>query len=79
MNTSLWYDKWNEFDPLANRISPRDIHRANLLVKYSFLIDYNIPIRDDVLDCLEWRNHHGIPKKFTVSQVWMDIRYRDSK
>ncbi|GKB94139.1 reverse transcriptase domain, reverse transcriptase zinc-binding domain protein, partial [Tanacetum coccineum] len=85
---------------LANRISPRDIHRAglnlqskvsdvifqgtwiwppNLLVKYPFLIDYNIPIRDDVLDCLEWRNHHGIPKKFTVSQVWMDIRYRDSK
>ncbi|GKA88788.1 hypothetical protein Tco_0810552 [Tanacetum coccineum] len=100
MNTSLWYDKWNEFDPLANRISPRDIHRAglnlqskvsdvifqgtwiwppNLLVKYPFLIDYNIPIRDDVLDCLEWRNHHGIPKKFTVSQVWIDIRYRDSK
>ncbi|GKC43886.1 reverse transcriptase domain, reverse transcriptase zinc-binding domain protein [Tanacetum coccineum] len=100
MNTSLWYDKWNKFDPLANRISPRDIHRVglnlqskvsdvifqgtwiwppNLLVKYPFLIDYNILIRDDVLDCLEWRNHHGIPKKFTVSQVWMDIRYRDSK
>ena len=29
-STSLWYDKWTDLDPLASRISPRDIHSAGL-------------------------------------------------
>ncbi|GJU23403.1 reverse transcriptase zinc-binding domain-containing protein [Tanacetum coccineum] len=29
-STSLWYDKWTDLDPLATRISPRDIHNAGL-------------------------------------------------
>ncbi|GKA03943.1 hypothetical protein Tco_0676724 [Tanacetum coccineum] len=26
----VWYDKWTDLDPLATRISPRDIHNAGL-------------------------------------------------
>lgn len=29
-STSLWYDKWTDLDPLATRISPRDIHNVGL-------------------------------------------------
>lgn len=29
-NTSLWFDKWSEMEPLINRISARDIHRSGL-------------------------------------------------
>ncbi|GKA29518.1 putative ribonuclease H-like domain-containing protein [Tanacetum coccineum] len=29
-STSIWYDKWTDLDPLATRISPRDIHNAGL-------------------------------------------------
>ncbi|GKC11755.1 reverse transcriptase domain, reverse transcriptase zinc-binding domain protein [Tanacetum coccineum] len=50
-----------------------------LLVKYPFLNNYNTPIRDDARDTLVWRNIHGNVKKFSVSQVWDDIRHRDSK
>ncbi|GKA09574.1 reverse transcriptase zinc-binding domain-containing protein [Tanacetum coccineum] len=50
-----------------------------LLVKYPFLNNYNTPIRDDARDTLVWRNIHGNVKKFSVSQVWDDIRHRESK
>nr|GEW43072.1 putative reverse transcriptase domain, reverse transcriptase zinc-binding domain protein [Tanacetum cinerariifolium] len=50
-----------------------------LLVKYPFLNNHNTPIREDARDSLVWRNIHGNVKKFSVSQVWNDIRHRDSK
>nr|GEZ63726.1 hypothetical protein [Tanacetum cinerariifolium] len=50
-----------------------------LLVKYPFLNNYNTPIKEDAHDSLVWRNIHGNVKKFLVSQVWDDIRHRDSK
>ncbi|GJV54644.1 hypothetical protein Tco_1455649 [Tanacetum coccineum] len=99
-NTSLWFDTWADFEPLAAQISPRDIARSGLslqskvqdvihhglwvwpqelLVKYPFLNNYNTPIRDDARDTLVWRNIHGNVKEFSVSQVWNDIRHRDSK
>ncbi|GJV15420.1 reverse transcriptase zinc-binding domain-containing protein [Tanacetum coccineum] len=99
-NTSLWFDTWADFEPLAAQISPRDIVRSGLslqskvqdvihhglwvwpqelLVKYPFLNNYNTPIRDDARDTLVWRNIHGNVKKFSVSQVWDDIRHRESK
>ncbi|GJV62569.1 hypothetical protein Tco_1473397 [Tanacetum coccineum] len=30
METSIWFDSWTDLDPLANRITPRDIARAGL-------------------------------------------------
>nr|GEV65434.1 reverse transcriptase domain, reverse transcriptase zinc-binding domain protein [Tanacetum cinerariifolium] len=99
-NTSLWFDTWVDFEPLAAQISPRDIARSGLslqskvqdvihhglwvwpqelLVKYPFLNNYNTPIREDARDSLVWCNIHGNVKKFSVSQVWDDIRHRDSK
>lgn len=99
-NTSLWFDTWADFEPLAAQISPRDIARSGLslqskvqdvihhglwvwpqelLVKYPFLNTYNTTIRDDARDSLVWRNIHGNLKDFSVSQVWDDIRHRDSK
>nr|GEX67596.1 hypothetical protein [Tanacetum cinerariifolium] len=50
-----------------------------LLVKYLFLNNYNTHIREDARDSLVWHNIHGNVKKFLVSQVWDDIRDRDSK
>nr|GEY92649.1 hypothetical protein [Tanacetum cinerariifolium] len=34
---------------------------------------------EDARDSLVWHNIHGNVKKFSVSQVWDDIRHRDSK
>ncbi|GJV48593.1 reverse transcriptase domain-containing protein [Tanacetum coccineum] len=68
-NTYLWFDTWADFEPLAAQISPRDI------VRLSF---FSIR-RDDARDTLVWRNIHGNVKKFLVSQVWDDIRHRESK
>ncbi|GJR38164.1 hypothetical protein Tco_1213848 [Tanacetum coccineum] len=100
METSIWFDSWTDLDPLANRITPRDIARAglslqskvkdvivhgdwvwpqDLLIKYPFLNDYNVPIIDDTSDKLVWCNSQGNIKKFSVSQVWTDIRFCDAK
>ncbi|GJU96160.1 reverse transcriptase domain, reverse transcriptase zinc-binding domain protein, partial [Tanacetum coccineum] len=35
--------------------------------------------KDDARDTLVWRNIHGNVKNFSVSQVWDDIRHRESK
>ncbi|GJY97428.1 reverse transcriptase domain, reverse transcriptase zinc-binding domain protein [Tanacetum coccineum] len=51
--------------------------KESLWVKW--IHEYKLKGRNFWYIPLVWRNHHGIPKKFTVSQVWMDIRYRDSK
>ncbi|GKA84983.1 reverse transcriptase zinc-binding domain-containing protein [Tanacetum coccineum] len=99
LNTSLWYDKWNDLDHIASIVSPRDIARAGLslqakvsdvithgtwvwpaelIAKYPTLDNYIVPINND-LDRLFWIDCHGNSKKFSVSQVWDDIRMRDSK
>ncbi|GJS77284.1 putative reverse transcriptase domain, reverse transcriptase zinc-binding domain protein [Tanacetum coccineum] len=99
LNTSLWYDKWNDLDHIASIVSPRDIARAGLslqakvsdvitqgtwvwpaelIAKYPTLDNYIVPINND-LDRLIWIDCHGNSKKFSVSQVWDDIRMRDSK
>ncbi|GJX41809.1 hypothetical protein Tco_0256799 [Tanacetum coccineum] len=61
-NTSLWFDTWADFEPLAAQISPRDIVRSGL------------SLQSKVQDVI----HHGL-WKFSVSQVWDDIRHRESK
>ncbi|GJY25759.1 putative RNA-directed DNA polymerase [Tanacetum coccineum] len=97
--TSIWYDQWSTLEPLAHRVSSRDIVRSgltlqskvsdivvngswswpvDLLSKYPFLSNYNTPINDDV-DRLVWSDSHGNIKKFSVAQVWSDIRSRDTK
>nr|GEV97789.1 putative reverse transcriptase domain, reverse transcriptase zinc-binding domain protein [Tanacetum cinerariifolium] len=63
-NTSLWFDMWADFEPLAAQISPRDIARSGLSLQSKRML-------------LVWRNIHGNVKKFLVSQVWDDIRHRD--
>nr|GEW08797.1 hypothetical protein [Tanacetum cinerariifolium] len=40
---------------------------------------YNVPTNEYDVDRLVWRDIHGNDKKFSVSQVWDDIRFRDSK
>ncbi|GJX32686.1 reverse transcriptase zinc-binding domain-containing protein, partial [Tanacetum coccineum] len=52
---------------------PRD-----LLIKHPVLSNYNLPIIDDAVDSLEWYDRNGNAKKFSVSQVWDDIRCRDN-
>ncbi|GKC97559.1 reverse transcriptase domain, reverse transcriptase zinc-binding domain protein [Tanacetum coccineum] len=100
INTSLWFDRWSELEPIAGLISPRDISRAGLTLqskvndilnhgtwvwpqflidKYPFLTAYNRPINMDELDRLVGRNNHGNIKTFSVSQVWLDIRVRNTK
>ncbi|GJY74743.1 reverse transcriptase domain, reverse transcriptase zinc-binding domain protein [Tanacetum coccineum] len=97
--TSIWYDQWSTLEPLAHRVSSRDIVRSgltlqskvsdivvngswswpvDLLSKYPFLSNYNTPINDNV-DRLVWSDSHGNIKKFSVAQVWSDIRSRDTK
>ncbi|GJS84290.1 sodium/hydrogen exchanger 6 [Tanacetum coccineum] len=51
---------------------------VDMLSKYPFLSNYNTPINDDV-DRLVWSDSHGNIKKFSVTQVWSDIRSRDTK
>nr|GEV07614.1 ribonuclease H-like domain-containing protein [Tanacetum cinerariifolium] len=67
-NTSLLFDTWANFEPLAAQISPRDIAISGLSFQSK-----------DARDSLVWRNIHGNVKKFSVSQVLEDIRHRDSK
>nr|GEV13878.1 hypothetical protein [Tanacetum cinerariifolium] len=50
-----------------------------LLAKYQILNTYTSTINNDTNDCLEWHDRDGKVKKFFVSQVWSDIRHRDSK
>ncbi|GJV61789.1 reverse transcriptase domain, reverse transcriptase zinc-binding domain protein [Tanacetum coccineum] len=71
MNTSLWFDTWSVLEPIASFVSPRDIARAGL------------SLRSNVMDIiqqgtLEWYDRNGNAKKFSVSQVWDDIRCRDN-
>nr|GEU56368.1 hypothetical protein [Tanacetum cinerariifolium] len=87
-NTSLWFDRWRVTGPLANHVSTRDMHRARLnpsakvkdiVDKYPILIESTSPIMEDNSDFVMWRCCNGMVKKFSVSQVWLDIRFRDSK
>ncbi|GJY89248.1 hypothetical protein Tco_0503876 [Tanacetum coccineum] len=50
-----------------------------LLAKYPFLSECHVPLLDDTPDSLVWRNSQGRIKRFSVTQVWSDIRNRDSK
>ncbi|GKA59945.1 reverse transcriptase domain, reverse transcriptase zinc-binding domain protein [Tanacetum coccineum] len=58
---------------LGTWVWPRD-----LLIKHPVLSNYNLPIIDDAVDSLEWYDRNGNAKKFSVSQVWDDIRCRDN-
>nr|GEU90233.1 hypothetical protein [Tanacetum cinerariifolium] len=51
----------------------------DLIAKFLVLNNYNVPINDEDVDRLVWRDIHGNVKKNSVSQVWDDIRFRDSK
>ncbi|GJZ55695.1 reverse transcriptase domain, reverse transcriptase zinc-binding domain protein [Tanacetum coccineum] len=50
-----------------------------LLTKYPFLSECHVPLLDDTFDSLVWRNSQGRIKRFSVTQVWSNIRNRDSK
>nr|GEW17354.1 hypothetical protein [Tanacetum cinerariifolium] len=50
-----------------------------LLAKYHILNTYTSTINNNMSDCLEWHDRDGKVKKFSVSQVWSDIRHRDPK
>ncbi|GJY72648.1 hypothetical protein Tco_0476351 [Tanacetum coccineum] len=45
----------------------------DLVTKYPILPNYNTPINNE-LDRLVWSDHFGNIQKFSVSQVWSDIR-----
>nr|GEV70160.1 hypothetical protein [Tanacetum cinerariifolium] len=47
--------------------------------KYPVLIESTLPIMEDNSDFVMWRCCNGMVKKFSVSQVWSDIRFHDSK
>nr|GEV41190.1 reverse transcriptase zinc-binding domain-containing protein [Tanacetum cinerariifolium] len=47
--------------------------------KYPVLIQSTSPIMEDNSDSVMWRCCNGMVKKFSVSQVWSDIRFRNSK
>ncbi|GJX13353.1 hypothetical protein Tco_0205111 [Tanacetum coccineum] len=51
----------------------------DLLVKYPFLNECHVPIVEGNSDVPVWRNSLGITRHFSVSQVWSDIRPRDTK
>nr|GEV20363.1 reverse transcriptase domain, reverse transcriptase zinc-binding domain protein [Tanacetum cinerariifolium] len=55
----------------------KDVH--DLIAKFLVLNNYNVPINDEDADRLVWSDIHGNVKKILVSQVWDDIRFRDSK
>nr|GEW60556.1 hypothetical protein [Tanacetum cinerariifolium] len=51
----------------------------DLIAKFLALNSYNVPTNEYDVDRLVWRDIHGNDKKFSVSQVRDDIRFRDSK
>ncbi|GJY19326.1 reverse transcriptase domain, reverse transcriptase zinc-binding domain protein [Tanacetum coccineum] len=50
----------------------------DLVTKYPILPNYNTPINNE-LDRLVWSDRFGNIQKFSVSQVWSDIRSRNTK
>ncbi|GJV42136.1 reverse transcriptase domain, reverse transcriptase zinc-binding domain protein [Tanacetum coccineum] len=50
----------------------------DLVTKYPILPNYNTPINNE-LDRLVWSDRFGNIQKFYVSQVWSDIRSRNTK
>nr|GEY60555.1 reverse transcriptase domain, reverse transcriptase zinc-binding domain protein [Tanacetum cinerariifolium] len=51
----------------------------DLIAKFPVLNSYNVPTNEYDVDRLVWRDIHGNDKKFSVSQVWDDIQFHDSK
>ncbi|GJR24572.1 hypothetical protein Tco_0973099 [Tanacetum coccineum] len=75
--------------PISSGINPLPktsyLWRADLLditfviiTKYPILPNYNTPINNE-LDRLVWSDRFGNIQKFSVSQVWSDIRSRNTK
>ncbi|GJU01387.1 hypothetical protein Tco_1111725 [Tanacetum coccineum] len=50
----------------------------DLVTKYPILPNYNTPINNE-LDRLVWSDRFGNIQKFSVSQVWSDIRSRNTR
>nr|GEX85065.1 hypothetical protein [Tanacetum cinerariifolium] len=66
-STSLWFDHWCDIGPLSALITTRAISCAGLDLSSK-----------GSLDRFEWRAG-GVPKPFSVSNVWNSIRPRDDK
>nr|GEZ92368.1 hypothetical protein [Tanacetum cinerariifolium] len=79
-NTSLWFDRWTDLEPIGCFVAHRDMARAgltpnskvhdviingtwlwphDLIAKFPVLNNYNVPINDEDVDRLVWRDIHA--------------------
>ncbi|GKA57343.1 hypothetical protein Tco_0756531 [Tanacetum coccineum] len=92
-STSLWFDRWCDIGTLSALITTYDIFRVGLdfsskvrdvilngIWNWPIFLDaiHVLYIVEVSLDKFEWRTG-GVPKPFSVSNVWYSIRPRDVK
>nr|GEV02513.1 hypothetical protein [Tanacetum cinerariifolium] len=77
-NTSLWFDTWDDFEPLAAQISPRDITRSGLSLqsKVEDVIHHGLWVwPQDLLVKYPFLNNYSTPIREDArdSLVWRNI------
>nr|GEW11949.1 hypothetical protein [Tanacetum cinerariifolium] len=76
LNTSVWFDKWNNYGPLSKCITKRDIYDARFKSNNSVaeLIEEDRWNSDKVA----WISKTGQQKIFSVKEAWKSVRTDDS-